>query len=305
MKPGIVLAGGSGFIGQSLSPFLLSKNYEVIVLTRAESDHRGAVRNVHWDGKTLDDWLEFVNSAFAVVNLTGRSINCRHTPEHRREIIDSRVDSVRVLGQAIARCTQPPKVFVQIAGVGIYGDKGERICDENTAPGDDFVTRVCEKWEAAFESVEAPATRKVLLRLGVVLGPNGGFLGLLGRLTRWCLGGQVSNGRQFLSWIHIADLSRMVLASIENQELTGVFNATSPSPVTNAEFMCELRRALHRPWSPPVPEFAARIGSWLMGTEADLALVSQRCVPKRFQENGFNFEFPTLRQALTNIFPSQ
>ncbi len=249
--------------------------------------------------------LEFVNGAFAVVNLTGRSINCRHTPEHRREIIDSRVDSVRVLGQAIARCTQPPKVFVQIAGVGIYGDKGERICDENTAPGDDFVTRVCEKWEAAFESVEAPATRKVLLRLGVVLGPNGGFLGLLGRLTRWCLGGQVSNGRQFLSWIHIADLSRMVLASIENQELTGVFNATSPSPVTNAEFMCELRRALHRPWSPPVPEFAARIGSWLMGTEADLALVSQRCVPKRFQENGFNFEFPTLRQALTNIFPSQ
>ena len=138
-----------------------------------------------------------------------------------------------------------------------------------------------------------------------MLGPNGGFLGLLGRLTRWFLGGQVGNGRQYLSWIHIADLSRMVLASIENQELTGVFNATSPSPVTNAEFMCELRRALHRPWSPPVPEFAARIGSWLMGTEADLALVSQRCVPKRFQENGFNFEFPTLRQALTNIFPSQ
>jgi len=305
MRPRIVLAGGSGFIGQSLSSFLLSKNYEVIVLTRAESHHRGAVHNVQWDGKTLDDWLEFANSAFAVVNLTGRSINCRHTPEHRREIIDSRVDSVRVLGQAIARCAQPPKVSVQIAAVGIYGDKGERICDETTAPGDDFVTKVCEKWETAFESVKAPATRKVLLRLGVVLGPNGGFLGLLGRLTRWFLGGQVGNGRQYLSWIHIADLSRMVLASIENQELTGVFNATSPNPVTNAEFMRELRRALHRPWSPPVPEFAARIGSWLMRTEADLALVSQRCVPKRFQENGFNFEFPTLRQALTNIFPKR
>jgi uncharacterized protein (TIGR01777 family) len=305
MKPGIVLAGGSGFIGQSLSPFLVSKNYEVIVLTRAESDHRGAVRNVHWDGKTLDYWLESVNGAFAVVNLTGRSINCRHTPEHRREIFDSRIDSVRVLGQAIARCVQPPKVFVQIAGVGIYGDRGERICDENTPPGNDFVTKVCEKWEAAFESVKAPATRKALLRLGVVLGPNGGFLGLLGRLTRWFLGGQVGNGRQYLSWIHIADLSRMVLASIENQELTGGFNATSPNPVTNAEFMRELRRALHRPWSPPVPKFAARIGSWLMGTEADLALVSQRCVPKRFQENDFSFEFPTLRQALTNIFPKR
>ncbi len=305
MKPRIVLAGGSGFIGQSLSPFLISKDYEVIVLTRAESGHRGAVRYVQWDGKTLDDWLEFVNGAFAVVNLAGRSINCRHTPEHRREIIDSRIDSVRVLGQAIARCAQPPKVFVQIAGVGIYGDKGERVCDETTAPGDDFVTKACEKWEAAFESVEAPTTRKVLLRLGVVLGPNGGFLGLLGRLTRWFLGGQVGYGRQYLSWIHISDLSRMVLASIENRELTGVFNATSPNPVTNAEFMRELRRALHRPWSPPVPEIAARIGSWLMGTEADLALVSQRCVPKRFQENSFNFEFPELRDALANVFPSQ
>ena len=305
MKSRIVLAGGSGFIGQSLSPFLLSKNYEVIVLTRAESDHRGAVRYVHWDGKTLDDWLEFVNGACAVVNLTGRSINCRHTPEHRREIIDSRVDSVRVLGQAIARCAQPPKVFVQIAGVGIYGDKGERICDENTAQGNDFVAKVCEKWEAAFESVEAPAMRKVLLRLGVVLGPNGGFLGVLGRLTRWFLGGQVGNGRQYLSWIHIADLSRMVLAGIENRELTGVFNATSPNPVTNAEFMRELRRALHRPWSPPVPEFAARIGSWLMGTEASLALVSQRCIPKRFLEKNFEFEFPELREALANIFPKR
>ena len=305
MKPRIVLAGGSGFIGQSLSPFLLSKNYELIVLTRARSDHRGAVRNVHWDGKTLDDWIESVNGAFAVVNLTGRNISCRHTPENRREIIDSRVNSVRVLGQAIARCAQPPKVFVQVAGVGIYGDKGERICVETTAPGDDFVTKVCEKWEAAFDSIDARNTRKVLLRLGVVLGPNGGFLGLLGRLTRWFLGGQVGNGRQYISWIHITDLSRMVSASIENWELTGVFNATSPNPVTNAELMRELRRALHRPWSPPVPEFAVRIGSWLMGTEASLALVSQRCVPKRFLEKHFAFEFPEQREALANIFPKR
>jgi uncharacterized protein (TIGR01777 family) len=305
MKPRIVLAGGSGFVGQSFSPFLLSKNYEIIVLTRAESDRCGAVRNAHWDGKTLSDWTAFVDGAFAVVNLTGRSINCRHTPENRRQIIDSRVDSVRALGRAIRQCTLPPKVFVQIAGVGIYGDKGERICDETAAPGDDFVTEVCQKWEAAFDSVDAPKTRKVLLRLGVVLGPNGGFLGLLSKLTRWFLGGQVGTGRQYISWIHIEDLGRMVLASIENEEVAGVFNATSPNPVTNAEFMGELRRALHRPWSPPVPEFAARIGSWLMGTEADLALVSQRCIPQRFLENGFSFEFPELQTALANIYPNQ
>ncbi len=305
MKPRIVLAGGSGFIGQSLSPFLVSKNYEVVVLTRGRSDHHGSIREAHWDGKTLGEWTQFVNGALGLVNLTGRSINTRHTPEHRREIIDSRVDSVRILGEAIGRCVQPPKVFVQLAGVGIYGNKGERICDETTAPGDDFVSEVCKKWEAAFDSVDSPNTRKVLLRLGVVLGRNGGFLQVLSRLTRWFLGGQVGNGRQYVSWIHIADLSRMILQAIEQGEFIGVFNATAPNPVTNAELMRELRRALHRPWSPPVPEFAARIGSWLIGTEASLALISQRCVPKRFLEKNFEFEFPKLRAALASIYPSK
>lgn len=305
MKPRIVLAGGSGFIGQSLSPLLVSKNYEIVVLTRGKSNHHGRIREAHWDGKKLGEWTQFVNGALGLVNLTGRSINTRHTPEHRREIIDSRVDSVRILGEAIGRCMQPPKVFVQLAGVGIYGDKGERICDETTAPGDDFVSEVCKKWEAAFDSVDSPNTRKVLLRLSVVLGRNGGFLHVLSRLTRWFLGGQVGEGRQYISWIHIADLSRMILQAIDQEQLTGVFNATAPNPVTNAELMRGLRRALHRPWSPPVPEFAARIGSWLMGTEASLALVSQRCVPKRFLEKNFEFEFPNLREALANIYPNK
>ena len=305
MKPRIVLAGGSGFIGQSLSPPLVSKNYEIVVLTRGKSNHHGSIREAHWDGKKLGEWTQFVNGALGLVNLTGRSINTRHTPEHRREIIDSRVDSVRILGEAIGRCMQPPKVFVQLAGVGIYGDKGGRICDETTAPGDDFVSEVCKKWETAFDSVDSPSTRKVLLRLGVVLGRNGGFLHVLSRLTRWFLGGQVGEGRQYISWIHIADLSRMILQAIDQEQLTGVFNATAPNPVTNAELMRALRRALHRPWSPPVPEFAARIGSWLMGTEASLALVSQRCVPKRFLEKNFEFEFPNLREALANIYPNK
>ena len=305
MKPRIILAGGSGFIGQSLAPFLVSKDYEVVVLTRGKSDHQAVIRKAHWDGKMLGEWTQFVHGALALVNLAGRSINTRHTPEHRREIIDSRVDSVRILGEAIRRCLQPPKVFVQLAGVGIYGDKGERICDETTAPGDDFVSEVCEKWEAAFDSIDAPNTRKVLLRLGVVLGPNGGFLNILSRLTRWFLGGQIGNGRQYISWIHTADLLRMILHAIDHEQLAGVFNATAPDPVTNAELMRELRRAYHRPWSPPVPEFAARLGSWLMGTEASLALVSQRCVPKRFLEKNFEFEFPNLRKALANIYPNK
>jgi uncharacterized protein len=304
MKRRIILAGGSGFIGQSLAPFFARRGDDVAILTRASSHQEGAIRHVHWNGRAVGDWIESLDGAFALVNLTGKSINCRHTPENRRKIIESRVDSVRALGQAIARCQQPPKVFVQVAGVGIYGDKGEHCCDETTAHGDDFVTEVCEKWEAAFDEIAVRDTRKVLLRLGVVLGPNGGFLEVLSRLTRAFLGGHVGNGRQFISWIHIADLMQVFLAAIERDELSGVYNATSPNPVTNAEFMRELRCALHRPWSPPVPKFAARIGSWLIGTQADLAFASQRGTPKRFLESGFNFEFPALRPALANIYPA-
>jgi uncharacterized protein (TIGR01777 family) len=305
MKTRIILAGGSGFIGESLAPVLLAKDYEVIVLSRTPSHQKGAVRFVQWDGNRLGDWTQVLDGAGAVVNLTGRNINCRHTPQNRREIIDSRVDSVRVLGDAIARCTQRPKAFVQASGAGIYGDTGDRWCDENAPHGDHFLARVCELWEEAFAAVSAPGMRKAVLRIAPALGPNGGFLKVLGMLTRWFLGGQVGGGRQFISWIHIADLSRMFLWAIERNDITGVFNATSPNPATNVEFMRKLRHALHRPWSPPVPKWAAHIGSWLMGTEASLALTSCRATPKHFLESGFAFEFPELRQTLANIYPSQ
>jgi uncharacterized protein (TIGR01777 family) len=303
MKTRIILAGGSGFIGESLARLLLAKDYEVIVLSRTPSHQKGAVRFVQWDGNTLGDWAQVLDGAGAVVNLTGKNINCRHTPQKRREIIDSRVNSVRVLGDAIARCAQPPKAFVQASGAGIYGDTGDRWCDENAPHGEDFLARVCQLWEEAFVTVSAPGMRKSVLRIAPALGPNGGFLKVLGKLTRWFLGGQVGSGRQFISWIHIADLSRMFLWALERNEIAGVFNATSPNPVTNAEFMKELRRALHRPWSPPVPKWAAHIGSGLMGTEASLALTSCRAAPKAFLESGFEFEFPELRQTLANIYP--
>jgi uncharacterized protein len=303
MKQRIVLAGGSGFIGQSLTRFFLARDFEIVIFTRGPSQLLDAIRHVHWDGKTAGDWFHELEGAFALVNLAGKSINCRHTAKNRREIIDSRVDSVHALAEGIARCAQPPRVFVQVSAVGIYGDTGDRICDETAPHGSDFVANVCERWEAVFESLEAPATRKVVLRLGVVLGRNGGFLRVLSGLTRCFLGGHVGNGRQFISWIHEDDLCRIIVWAI-GEELGRVFNATAPNPVTNAEFMRELRRALHRPWSPPVPAFAARLGAWLMGTEGSLALVGQRCVPKRLEVSGFDFDFSSLRDALANLYPT-
>jgi uncharacterized protein (TIGR01777 family) len=277
---------------------LQTTGFETLVLGRGSTDLR-------WDGKTLGTWAEAVDGADAVINLTGKNISCRHTQANRREILQSRVDSVRVLGEAIARCSAPPKLFVQASGVGYYGDTGERVADETCSPGHDFPAEVCRQWEGAFDALQLPSTRKIILRLGVVLGRDGGALPMLEKLTRWFLGGAVGNGRQFLSWIHVADLVTMFCSAIEQTQSAGVFNATAPQPVTNSEFMRELRRALHRPWSPPVPAPLARIGAAAMGTDGDLALTSCRCVPRRILEQGFRFQFPKLRDAFADLYSQQ
>lgn len=299
----IVLAGGSGFLGRSLAAVLTSKGYGVVVLGRAAPREAGGVHHAQWDGKTLGEWRKFLDGATAVVNFTGKSVNCRYTPENKREIIESRVDSVHVLGEAIAQCTKPPAAFVQAGSLAIYGDPGDRWCDENGPEGDGFSADVCRRWENAFHAITVPGMRKSVLRIGFALGPDGGALEVLARLTRFFLGGAVGSGQQFTSWIHIADLNRMFLAAIERDDISGAFNATAPNPVTNAEFMREMRRALHRPWSPPVPALVAHIGSWFMRTEASLALGGRRCTPKHFIERGFEFEFPQLRGALEDLFP--
>ena len=294
----IILAGGSGFVGSALAPPLRTKGYEVLLLGRGGTD-------LQWDGKTLGDWANALDGAEAIVNLTGKNINCRSTAENRREIVRSRVDSVRVLGQAISQCTVTPKTFVQASGVGYYGDTGDRVADEESPSGHDFFAEVCRQWEGAFDALDLPGTRKVILRLGAVLGREGGALPMLEKLTRWFLGGAVGSGQQFISWIHVADLVRMMISAIERAELIGLFNATSPEPVTNSAFMRELRHALHRPWSPPVPAPIARTGAWLMGSNGDLALTSCRCVPRRFLEYGFDFHFSKLPDALTDLYPRQ
>jgi len=302
MKPRVLLAGGSGFVGQALTPALLSRNYEVVILTRQPSPRKDGATEIQWDGQNAGEWAGLLEGAEAVINLTGKSVNCRPTPENKREILESRLNSVRALGQALEHRSIPPKVFIQASGVGVYEDRGDAWSDESAPHGSDFMAQVCDQWEGAFNRIDAPNTRKVVFRLGVVLGRNGGFLKLLGALTRWFLGGQIGNGRQYISWIHIDDLIGMFLRAIDDRQTTGVFNACSPNPVTNKDFMREMRHALHRPWSPPVPTFAARIGSELMGSNADLAVASQRCTPKHFLDQGFQFVFPELRPALDNIY---
>jgi hypothetical protein len=297
----IVLAGGSGFLGQALAQDRASQGDEVVILTRSPSRSTEGARYVTWDGKTPGDWAGLLEGAEAVVNLAGRSVNCRYTPENRREIIDSRVNSVRAIGEAIRGCRQPPKAWVQAGSLAIYGDPGARVCDESAPDGVGFNAEVCRLWEQAFEAVPLPSTRKTMLRIGLVLGERGGVMDPLVRLTRLFLGGAAGSGQQYISWLHVADLNRMFAWAIERENVEGVFNATGPNPVTNADFMEALRAALHRPWSPPVPAPAVRLGAWLMGSEADLVLHGRRCVPKRFLEQGFPFEHPELGPALQSL----
>ena len=300
MKQRVVIAGGSGFIGGHLSERLIAGGYDVVILSRSAKP-AGAVRSVQWDGKTLGPWAAEIDGAFAVINLAGKSINCRHTNNHRREILRSRLDSVQALGEAITRAQTPPPVFVQASAVGIYGDAASQICAESSPHGIDFVAQVCDQWEAAFEAIDAPALRKVTLRLGVVLGRDGGFLRVMAKLTRCYLGGAAGDGRQFISWVHMKDLCGMFLAAIEYPEVTGIYNACAPDPVMNQDFMSAMRTVLNRPWSPSVPAFAIRIGSWLIGSEGKLALVSQRVLPDHFLTQDFPFQFPILLPALKDL----
>ncbi len=300
-KGRVVLTGGSGFLGRALAEAFARAGYEPVVLTRRVSKRRSRVRQVEWDGRTVGPWARELEGAAAVVNLAGRSVDCRHTPEHRREIVESRIYSVEAVGRAIAACVEPPKVLVQAGSLAVYGDAGRRVCTEDAPAGRGFPVEVCLRWEHAFDSLELPATRKVLLRIGFVLGRDGGALPTLARLARLYLGGTVGEGHQYISWLHLRDFCRLALWCVEREEAAGVYNATGPCPVTNAEFMCELRCALKRPWSPRIPAWLVRLGAFVLRTEPALALEGRRCIPDRLVEEHFKFLYTNLESALADL----
>jgi uncharacterized protein (TIGR01777 family) len=297
----IVIAGGSGFIGTALAREFSARSYAVTILTRTPRGRSDGICELAWNGESIGEWSPALDGVDAVINLTGKNINCPHTPENLRDIAASRVNSVKALTSAMEHVTQLPKVWVQASAVGYYGDTHDYSCAENAANGSGALADICHQWEGAFASVKLPSVRKVTLRIGFVLGREGGALPVLASLTRVFLGGAAGGGRQFISWIHLADLVQMFVAAVENEKLSGPFNAVAPGAVTNAEFMRELRRAYRRPWSPPVPAFAVKLGAKWMGGEASLALISQRCVPKRMLEAGFHFTFSELAAALRDL----
>ncbi|BAM02392.1 epimerase [Phycisphaera mikurensis] len=304
-----LLAGGSGFLGGSLAAAMLRRGDRPEVLSRRPrpAGLDGRIGWHRWDGSTLGDWAGALDGADGIVNLAGRTVDCRKTRANQAEILRSRIDSCRVLGEACRAAAAPPPVWVQAATAHIVGDPRpkDRICDETTPPGppEEMAPRVGTAWEKAFDAARLPTQRGVTLRISFVLGPGGGALGKLVRFTRMGLGGTVGPGDQWISWIHHADLDRLFLRALEDPSLSGVYVATAPKPVTNREFMAALRAAHRRPWSPPAPALCVRLFSrFVLDTDPELALEGRRCVPTRLvAEAGFAFEHPEVRAALADL----
>ncbi|HEV7299908.1 MAG TPA: TIGR01777 family oxidoreductase [Tepidisphaeraceae bacterium] len=299
----VILAGGSGFLGQSLLPTLCQRFEQVVVLTRGPSKVDGQVRYVTWDGKTVGPWAAEIEGADAVVNYVGRTVDCRKTPANKRVILESRIDSVRALATALKQVGTTPRVWVQSATAHIYGDTGDEVLDESAPIGTGFAPEVGTAWEAALAraATELQGCRFVTLRISFVLGRNAGALKTLSRLARLFLGGTVGTGRQYISWIHVADLIAIVMRAIDEPAMHGMYVTTAPEPQPNREFMRSLRRAVGRPWSPPAPASMVRVGSWFMRTDPELALLGRRCVPARLMREGFVFAYPELDKALDDL----
>lgn len=307
----IVIPGGSGQVGTLLARALVADGHDVVILSRGRAPTIGRV--VQWDAESLGPWVNELDGADVVVNLAGRSVNCRYTPKNRRLIMESRTRSARVVGEAIRLAKQPPRVWLQASTATIYAHRYDAANDETTgilggnepnAPDTwKFSIDVAQSWEQAANEAIVPQTRKVLMRTSMVMSPDrhGVFDTLLG-LTRLGLGGTIADGRQFMSWIHERDFIRSVDWLIDHDELAGPVNLASPNPLPQADFMRSLRRACGVRVGLPATRWMLELGTFLMRTESELVLKSRRVIPGRLLQSGFRFEYPEWPAAAQELF---
>jgi uncharacterized protein (TIGR01777 family) len=303
--PRLVIPGGSGFLGLQLARFFAQKGWDVIILSRSEKPSYGKVKFVQWDGKILGDWAKEIDGADAVVNMAGRTVNCRYNDKNKKQILDSRIDSTAILGKAIAEAVKKPSLWINSSSATIYEDtRGDLPPNDeyNGKLGNDFSPGICKAWEKEFTVAEVPEVRRVALRTAIVIGKEpGGALEYLINLTKLWLGGTQGGGDQFISWVHLRDFARVVEFVIEKEHISGVINCAAPNPVTNKDFMAKLRKSLGRSWGLPVPNFLLEIGVVLLRTQTELVLKSRKVVSKRLEEEGFKFDFNTLDEAFEEI----
>jgi uncharacterized protein (TIGR01777 family) len=296
-----VIPGGSGFLGRGLARAFLARGDRVVVLSR-HADSSSPWETVLWDGKTLGDWKEALDHSDVVLNLAGRSVNCRYTQENRRQIMDSRIASTRVLGQAIQKLKDPPRLWMNASTATIYRHSLDQDNDEcGTIGGGEagapptwaFSIDVATSWEKTFFSAHVPGTRKIALRTAMVMAPDpGGAFDQFCKLVRLGLGGNVGPGSQFVSWIHHLDFVRALGFLMEREGITGAVNVSAPNPLPYRDFMRAIRRACGAPFGLPTSGPILRLGAMLWRTETELLLKSRRVVPARLLNHGFEFLFP-------------
>jgi uncharacterized protein (TIGR01777 family) len=311
----VVLPGGSGQVGTLLARAFARDGHDVVVLSRGDPRSTSSAnwRVVPWNARTVDtQWLSELDGADVVINLAGRSVNCRYTDETRREIMESRVDSTRAVASALSRCNNPPPVWLQASTATIYAHRFDAPNDDITGivggsepgvPADwRFSTDVAKAWEAAALETPLPSTRIVLLRSAMVMSPDrGGIFWTLKMLAQLGLGGPAAGGQQYVSWIHEFDFVNAMRWLIEHPSLEGPVNIASPNPLTYSAFMRMLRNAVHMPLGFPATRWMLEIGALLMRSESELVLKSRRVVPTRLVKSGFAFEFPDWSDAAREL----
>lgn len=303
-KDKIIIAGGSGFLGTSLIDSF--PDAEIIVLSRSEGagGHKVAhphLRYVKWDAAGPGDWVQELEGSKAVINLVGKSVNCRYTSANKAEIISSRVNATHAIGQAIQGLSQPPEIWINAGSAAIFGNSANEVKDEHAATGYGFSAHVCKQWEKAFHAQDTPETRKVMLRIGMVLQRNGGIIRPFLNLVKSGLGGKIGSGKQYMTWIHETDFQALVHWAIYGDAVSGILHAVSPNPETNANFMKALRQAAGVHFGLPNPAFLIRIGAIFIRTEAELVLSGRRVVSTLLPQKGFKFKYPYLHDALKQL----
>ena len=297
----LIIAAGTGFLGNVLIQHFNNKFKEIVILTRGKSQIINKIRYVNWNAKTFSGWEKELENADVLINLAGKSVDCRYTKKNKSEILASRIDSTKILNEAILQCENPPKHFINSSTATIYRHSEDKEMNEYTGEiGNDFSMNVAKTWEKTFYEVETQNTLKTAIRTSIVLGKNGGAFIPLKRLTQLGLGGKNGNGSQFVSWIHEKDFARAIEFIIE-KELSGSINVVSPIPVRNETFMKKLQKEIGIPFGLPISKSILEIGAKFIKTETELVLKSRNVIPKRLTENGFEFEFADLDKTFKNL----
>ena len=301
----IIIAGGTGFLGQLLAQSFLSDGYDVILLSRCKSDEPTIGRVVFWDAENLDDWANELNGAGLLINLTGKSIDCRHTKKNKELILKSRILSTRILGEAITLSKHPPRMWLNASSMALYG----QCLDQNPAHDENspiisagFLEEVTCSWEDEFFKFSVEGVRQIALRISFILGHASGAFPFLKKLTRMGLGGAQGHGTQWMSWLHQDDWVSILRFLVKNKNVSGAINLSAPNPVTNREFMQKLRE-LEAPMGIgiPAPSIGVKFGCAILGSASELALQSRKVVPKKLTDYGYRFLYPSLDEALRNL----